>query len=123
MTNKGFTLIEVLIAFVIVAVGLTTIIASSSQFTRGSAHIKSKIAANISAQNYLDELRTEKLIGKPLVLNSTAGTFKQGGYTLPYSVDITPAALPELKNITVQVKTPEGKGILTTLNAYMMTSN
>ncbi len=121
--NKGFTLIEVLIAFVIVAIGLTTVLASSGQFTRGSAHIKSKIAANISAQNYLDELRIEKLAGKPLVLNSTGGTFKQGGYELPYSVDVTPSALPELKNITVRVKTPDGDSALTTLNAYMMTNN
>ena len=121
--NHGFTLIEVLIAFVIVAIGLTTILASSGMFTRNSAYIKEKIAAHISAENYLDDLRIRKNAGVKLELNTSSGTFKMGGYTLPYTVDVTAAALPELKNIIVDVKSTDGKVNLTRLNTYMTTSN
>jgi general secretion pathway protein I len=55
--SPGFTLIEVLIALVIIAIALTAVMRSITQSIRVTDHVKSKMAAHWAALNVLSEIQ------------------------------------------------------------------
>jgi general secretion pathway protein I len=57
MRNKGFTLIEVLIALAILAIALTTIIKFTSQNIRDTVYIQNKTIANWVGTQIVNEAR------------------------------------------------------------------
>ena len=59
-TNNGFTLLEVMIAVVILAIGLTTLFGSQSQSVSLAGHAKFNTIAPQLAQLKLSELKTQE---------------------------------------------------------------
>lgn len=59
-TTRGFTLLEVLVALVLLAVALAAIIKTASENTINTAHLRNKYFASIVASNKLAELRVAK---------------------------------------------------------------
>ncbi|NOY67772.1 MAG: type II secretion system minor pseudopilin GspI [Gammaproteobacteria bacterium] len=57
---KGFTLIEVLVALVLLAVALTAVIKTTSENTINTGHLRDKYFASIIAANKLAEIQTAK---------------------------------------------------------------
>lgn len=57
MQNNGFTLIEVLIALVILAIALTAVIKSTSQNIRETMYIQNKTVANWVGTQVINEAR------------------------------------------------------------------
>lgn len=55
--NKGFTLIEVMVALVIVAVAVGALISASASFTSNTAHLRDRTFARWVAANRLAEMR------------------------------------------------------------------
>jgi len=58
--SKGFTLLEVLVALVLLAVALSAIIKTSSENTLNTATLRNKYLASIVAGNKLAELQVAK---------------------------------------------------------------
>ena len=58
--TKGFTLLEVLVALVLLAVALSAIIKTASENTLNTAHLRNKYFASIVASNKLAELQIAK---------------------------------------------------------------
>lgn len=56
LNNKGFTLVEVLVALVVLAVALSALIFSSQQATRGATHLVNKTIAHWVAMNIASEI-------------------------------------------------------------------
>lgn len=59
MASHGFTLIEVLVAVAIVALGLAGILATINGMVNASAYLRDKTLANWVAQNHITELRLQ----------------------------------------------------------------
>lgn len=59
--NKGFTLIEVLIALMILAIALTAVILASQNSIRNANHIKDKLAAHWVAMNVISRMQVGRL--------------------------------------------------------------
>ena len=55
--NSGFTLIEVMVALVIVAVAIGSLISASASFTSNTAHLRDRTFARWVAANRLAEMR------------------------------------------------------------------
>jgi len=60
MKNKGFTLIEVMVALAIIAIALAALIKASGNHTRSAAYLKSKTLAHYVAMNEVAKLQIEQ---------------------------------------------------------------
>ena len=60
MKNKGFTLIEVMVALAIIAIALAALIKASGNHTRSAGYLKSKTLAHYVAMNEVAKLQIEK---------------------------------------------------------------
>ncbi|WP_051206171.1 type II secretion system minor pseudopilin GspI [Oceanospirillum maris] len=56
-TQKGFTLLEVMIALAILAIASAGLLTASSGYLRQSAQLEQNVVANWAAQNWINELR------------------------------------------------------------------
>jgi general secretion pathway protein I len=62
----GFTLLEVLVALVIIAVALTAALRGAIALTGGSRDIDRRLYATLAAQNVLNELRLTQSVAAPI---------------------------------------------------------
>ena len=60
MKNRGFTLIEVMVALAIIAIALAALIKASGNHTRSAGYLKSKTLAHYVAMNEVAKLQIEK---------------------------------------------------------------
>jgi len=61
--QRGFTLIEVLVALVIVAVAMSAAVRASGQMNQSNALLRDRSLALLAAQNHLAELRLQGVPG------------------------------------------------------------
>lgn len=62
MKNNGFTLVEVLIALLIIAIALTAVIHATTQTTRSLIHVQEKMTAHWVGMNVLSEVQTKMIV-------------------------------------------------------------
>jgi general secretion pathway protein I len=100
---KGFTLIEVLIALVILSIALTAIIKATSQNIRDTIYLQKKTFALWAATEVMNEARLgllklpatpDKLSDKKIVLNQT----------YQYHTYLSPTPNPRIQQVTVDVE-------------------
>ncbi len=60
INNKGFTLIEVMVALAIIAIALASLIKASGSHTHSAGYLKSKTLAHYVAMNEITKLQIEK---------------------------------------------------------------
>lgn len=101
MTRNGFTLIEVLVALVVVAVGLLALVSTSAHYTRQSAELRDRVHANWVAADRLAEFRLEA--GFPET-GTERGETTLGGQRWHWRAVVTPApGEADLRRIDVVV--------------------
>ena len=59
MRQQGFTLVEVLVALVILAVGMATVISTMANYAKTTHHLRMRTMAMWVAQNQLSEVLSE----------------------------------------------------------------
>lgn len=115
-TFKGFTLIEVLIALVIISVALTAILKATSQTIRDTRYLENKIVAHWVAINTLNELEAS-LIPLPTERPFQEDTTQLGiSFTFEASLETTPN--PNIQKLNVTVFDKKTHHLLTTLSSY-----
>ena len=118
MRNKGFTLIEVLIALAIVSIALAAIIQSSSQNIRDSMYLEKRQIADWIGINLVNEVLAGivKLPPTPEYIDHEIEVMNKSWYTKA-SLKNTPH--PKIQEIKVEVyEHKEGKP-LTYLSSYL----
>jgi prepilin-type N-terminal cleavage/methylation domain-containing protein len=117
MTNRsrgGFTIVEVLIAIVMLSIGVLALASSSGTITRMMYDGRSKTDVAAVAQSVLDSLRAKAYSnGYPTctaLTDGTMGTPPRPGMTVGWEVDGDPATQLNLK---VRVGYQSGRGIRT----------
>lgn len=89
LAQQGFTLLEALIALVILALSLSTLMSSYSTGLRGVATLDDRVRARLLAQTLLEELSHDRTL-RP---GTQSGRFDQFAWTLstaPYEDMATP---------------------------------
>ena len=114
--NRGFTLMEVMIAMAIVAISLVTATATFTQSTKNSTRLIKMMAADLAARNLMDRYRIPyRQPNKPELEQSTV---TQAGFEFPYTQTMTPAALEGLKRLDITVYDSDNETALRKLSMY-----
>ncbi len=103
MNQKGFTLIEVLIALVILAVGLLGVTAMQITAIRGNHFSDNLTRATVLAQNKLEELKHLPYYDSKLSSGQAPQQMTYSGIVYTVRYDVT-ALGNTMKNITASVK-------------------
>jgi general secretion pathway protein I len=115
--TRGFTLLEILVALVFIALPLSAIVQTTSNYTYDAAHLKEKTIAHWVAMNKLSEIQVTKQW--PNTGSSNGETFMVGQlWRWEYTVNNTPEST--MRRIDIDVYAPSSEDTsLTSLTGYI----
>lgn len=114
---KGFTLVEVLVALVLLAVALSAMIKTASETTVNTAVMRDKFFASLVATNKVNEIHIQKLW--PATGNSN-GSEEMGHQSWFWQMKVENTPEPALRKISVEISAEQNKDrILYSLTAYI----
>lgn len=100
----GFTLIEVLAALVIVALGMMAIIQAVSQTASNSTYLRDKTVAHWVAMNRLTEVRLQP---SPPSIDESSGEVEMAGRTWRWTMEVTQTPVETMRRIDIRVRPEE----------------
>lgn len=98
--TMGFTLIEVVVALAVLAIGMTAALHSTSQAGHAGIFLKQKTIAHWVASNQAAELSINKEWLEPGV---TTGTETMARQTWHWQTEVQNTGVPELRLVTIRV--------------------
>jgi general secretion pathway protein I len=98
--SAGFTLLEVLVAMVVIGVVLLAAVRGAMSLTNSARDARAKLLAVLTAENRIVELG---LPGSQLVVGSTQQDCEQGGLHFVCEQSIQPTPNPFFKRVQVRV--------------------
>lgn len=117
-SHRGFTLIEVLAALVIVALGMLGVIEAVTQTARNGTYLREKTLAHWIAMNLVTERR---LLGSPPQVGVTSDELEYAGQRWRYTVKVTQTQVESLRRMDVSVRpadAPEDSSLATVAGFY-----
>lgn len=116
-SNNGFTLVEVLVALVLLAVALSAMIKTASENIVNTATLRNKYLASLIASNKVNEIRAVHTLPKTGNSNGNIELAKQNWHW-KIKVDNTPDS--NLRKLTVDISLDQDKDkTLYTLTSYL----
>jgi len=98
--NKGFTLLEVMIAVALIAIALTTLLGSQSQSVSFANSAKFETMAALLAQSKMSEITVQK----PDELTNDSGDFGDDYPGYAWEVNVSDIVIPGMDNISDYLK-------------------
>ena len=108
-SERGMTLIEVLVALAIVAITLAAGIKAAGALTGNTQRLADTLAAQWCADNYLTRLRLERQLPP---IGDSEFSCEQVGQTYAGRVSVRPTPNPLFRRIDVRLLDPEGQHLL-----------
>ena len=116
--TRGFTLIEVLAALVIVALGMLGVIEAVTQTARNGTYLREKTLAHWIAMNVITERRLQ---GSPPEVGETSDEVDFAGQRWRWTVTVTQTQVESLRRMDVSVRAadaPEDTALVTVAGFY-----
>lgn len=98
--DRGFTLIEVMAALIIVSLGMLAVITAVTETASNSAYLREKSVAHWVAMNRLTEMR---LAPQAPELGATSGEVEMAGKRWRWQAQVAQLELPSVRRIDVSV--------------------
>ena len=115
---RGFTLIEVLAALVIVALGMLGVIEAVTQSARNGAYLREKTLAHWIALNVITEKRLQP---EPPPVAESSGDVEFAGQRWRWSMQVTQTQVASLRRMDVSVRpadAPDSSALATVTGFY-----
>jgi general secretion pathway protein I len=106
LKSRGFTLIEVLVALVVVAIGLAAMMITVSSTARTSGALRDKTLAQWIALNRISEVRLKLT---PAGQNTDKGELNFGNRTWHYDTRYFDTSIASMKRVVVRVYAGDAK--------------
>ncbi len=103
--RHGFTLIEVLVALAIAAIGLAAVLSVVTNSTRNAIYLRNKVLASWIAENRITELRLAVTLPP---LDKTGGDLEYAGSKWKWEQTVTQTEVPGLRRVDVSVRFADG---------------
>lgn len=97
---KGFTLIELMVALAVLAIGMTAVLHSTNQAARAGVFLKQKTIAHWVASNRAAELSVNREWPNPGVIK---GRETMANQTWDLETEVRDTQVPELRLVTIRV--------------------
>lgn len=118
----GFTLIEVMVALLIVALAIPALLFSLDQQVDGTAYLRDRSISQIVASNRMSELRLALSTGNRSLRGRLSGSEDMAGRSWFWSVQSEATEVPDFTRVEVQVRGDEEDVLaLYTLVAFLAT--
>lgn len=101
MQARGFTLIEILVALVIVSIALVAGTQASNALSRGAERQTDTLLAQLCAENELSKMRMARQL--PGVGDTTAAC-EQAGHALSVLLEVRPTPNPSFRRVDARVR-------------------
>ncbi|MGA1463166.1 MAG: type II secretion system minor pseudopilin GspI [Steroidobacteraceae bacterium] len=114
----GFTLIEVVVAMAVVALGLLAVFRVVSDTVNNTAHLRDRTFAEWIADNQLTEIR---LRGSLPSVGTASGTVEYAGREWAWESTVSETPVPDLVRVDVEVRLSDsnGEGSLSRLSGFL----
>ena len=116
--TRGFTLIEVLAALVIVALGMLGVIQAVTQTARNGTYLREKTLAHWIAMNVITERR---LLAAPPEVSEASDEVDFAGQRWRWTMQVTQTEVESLRRMDVSVRPadrPDGEALVTVTGFY-----
>lgn len=102
--SRGFTLIEVLVALVVVGLGMLAVIQTVSQTANTSFYMREKTIAHWIAMNQLTQVR---LLPSPPPVDKSSDEVKMAGREWRWTMEVKQSPVESIRRIEVRVRPAE----------------
>lgn len=104
--QSGFTLIEIMVSLLFVAIGLVTIIQITSAYIRNTAEVEKRVLAGWVATNHIEKIRFESETQK-LKVGQKTERVEFGGYEWKSRAKLTETEVDRVFLLEVEVQIDE----------------
>ena len=103
---SGFTLIEVIVALVVIGLGMLGVIQAVSQTAGNSGYLRDKTIAHWVAMNRLTEIRLQKTAP---AIDKTSDEVEMAGRRWKWTMNVTQTPVDTIRRISISVRSSEAK--------------
>ena len=104
--HRGFTLIEVMVALVVIALGMLGVIQAVSQTASNSGYLRDKSVAHWVAMNQLTTVRLQKSAPS---IDKSSDEVEMAGRNWKWTMEVTQSPVESIRRIDITVRPADAK--------------
>lgn len=107
MRSKGFTLVEVMVAMLIVGIALPALLFQVIAMVDGTGDLRNKAVAQWVAENQLATIKLQKHMSGAIPSGKLTGETRMAGTTWVWSIETSATEVKKLRRLEIEAGLPQ----------------